>query len=263
MNRILGWFAVSAAAALAAIGAAAPAQATPGPLPVVSECNKGWYVNGDEAALLPKQVPAGFVFDGPSIVHHSTALVAIKDVPAVGFTATNVTGNAPLFKLETTEPYSTVNVLADGKAWSSKIPTGKGSQNEPVSLADLAALSPYTEKTRVFSFGVGYANDTGNKATVTAITYDTTYGLACTPPTQSPSPTPTATGSPTPTASATGTPTGAPTATGTTAAPPAAGPSLPVTGSPIRTAGIIGAGLLLIGAALYVGTRYRRHTFHS
>ncbi|GAB3358683.1 LPXTG cell wall anchor domain-containing protein [Micromonospora halotolerans] len=181
MKKVLS-AAVFALALPAALVLPSPASAQAGPVSVASECHTGWYVNPDEAALLPKQTEAGFLFDGPSLVHHATN-VALADVPdEVGFTAADVTGAKPLFKMETTAQYSTINVTADGKFWSSKIPaTDEGGQNKPVDKAgDLVGKwSGYTEATRVVSFGVGYANDTGNKATVTSITFGTKYALGC------------------------------------------------------------------------------------
>lgn len=247
---------------------AVPASAA-GPVPVVSTCHEGWYVNADEAALLPKQVQEGFLFDGPGLVHHATTPVALADVPAVGFTATSVTGAKPLFKMETTAPYSTVNVLPDGTAWSSKIDVAAdGGQNKPVTLEALGALTPYTDGTRVVTFGVGYGNDTGNKATVTSIKFGTTYELTCTPtqsPSASPSPTKTVTATPsaTPTKSATATPTPsrttqAPAGTVTTTAVAGNTGGLPVTGSKSSVLFLGGAAAVLIGAAGLLWARRNR-----
>lgn len=249
MKRVLSW-ATMFVALFAIVGMSAPAQAAP----VVSDCLAGWYVNDDEGDLLPTQVETGLLFDGPSVVHHATAPVALKDVEEASLKAVDVTGSAPLVKLETSKPYSTVNVLPGGLSWSSRIPAAEeGGQDKPVSLAALGELAPYTAETRVATFGAGYGNDSGNKAMVTEITYGKAYPLACTKPTSSPSPTvkPSATASPTTSASA-----GPAKPSASTSA--AAGVSLPVTGSPTGTiAGLAGA-LLVAGAVLIVWTRKRR-----
>lgn len=253
MKRFLSW-ATMFVALFAIVGMSAPAQAAP----VVSDCLTGWYVNDDEGDLLPTQVETGLLFDGPSVVHHATKPVALKDVEEASLKATDVTGSAPLVKLETSKPYSTVNVLPSGLSWSSKIPAGsEGGQDKPVRLAALGELAPYGAETRVATFGAGYGNDSGNKATVTEITYGEAHRLACTKPTSSPSPTvkPSATASPTasPTTSASAAPVKPSASTSA-----AAGVSLPVTGSPIGTlAGLAGA-LLVGGAALLIWTRKRR-----
>jgi LPXTG-motif cell wall-anchored protein len=154
-------------------------------IPVSSKCHVGWYVNADEGDLLPEQVETGFLFDGPSLVHHATKeLYLLKDTPTNGsFVAEVQVGVRPLFKMETTAPYSTINKTTAGKFWSSKILTGPGSQALPVAtIAELAAIAPYTEATKVYSFGVGYAKDIGNKAVVSSIKFGTTeYILACKP----------------------------------------------------------------------------------
>ena len=167
---------------------ATPAEAS---VPLDSKCSTGWYVNDDEASLMPDQTEDGLVFDGPSLIHHATDY-SLGSAPNNGsFTSKNVTGVKPLFKMETSAPYSTVNKTSDGKFWSSKVPAGTdGAQDNPVSsLADLVGKWNYTSSTRVSTFGVGYANDTGNKATVTSITFGSkTYDMTC-----KPKPTPTAT----------------------------------------------------------------------
>jgi hypothetical protein len=105
-----------------------------GPNPVVSKCNQGWYTNEDEKALLPTQVPTGFLFDGPSLVHRALAAPAtLATAPLNGaFVAEVSVGVAPLFKMETLAPYSTINKTAAGKYWSSKIASGAGSQAMPL-----------------------------------------------------------------------------------------------------------------------------------
>ena len=193
-------------------------------------CNADWYVNPDEAALKPKQLPQGMLFDGPSLIHHKPAATyTLKNVPANGAFAAHVyAGARPLFKMETSNPYSTINKSATGKWWSSKIAASEpGGQSNPVdSPADLIGKFTYTESTTVVSFGVGYGNDTGNKALVRVVKFGgQVYRLACRPqhhPT--PTPTPTDTGTPSPTPSPTeSTPGEAP-------APTPVNSDLPVTG---------------------------------
>jgi hypothetical protein len=192
-------------------------------------CNADWYVNPDEAALKPKQLRSGLLFDGPSLIHHKPAAAyTLKSVPTNGaFAARVYAGARPLFKMETSNPYSTVNKSAAGKWWSSKIPASEpGGQSNPVdSPADLIGKFTYTEATTVASFGVGYGNDTGNKALVSEVSFGgQVYRLACHP--RHPKPTPT------PSTSDTGTPTPTPTTStpGEAPAPTPVNSDLPVTG---------------------------------
>lgn len=227
--------------------------------PVVSQCNSGWYVNSDEEAMLPKQVPDGFLFDGPSLVHRALgAPVPLASASGNGAFVANVSvGVPPLFKMETLAPYSTVNKTSAGTYWSSKIASGPGSQGSPVaSLAALAALAPYNAASVVYSFGVGYANDTGNKAVVSSITFGAnTYSLLCPAPSASPSASASASASPSsPPVSVTPTPSG-------TVPPAGVSSSLPLTGTPIRSILVLGAILLMAGAVLYLVARHRRVEF--
>jgi hypothetical protein len=168
-------------------------------------CNRDWYVNPDEAALKPKQLRSGLLFDGPSLIHHKSPAYTLKNVPTSGaFAARVYAGARPLFKLETSVPYSTINKSATGTWWSSKIPASEpGGQSNPVdSPADLIGKFTYTEATTIASFGVGYGNDTGNKALVASVSFGgQDYRLACRPHHHEPTPTPTTsdTGTPTPT----------------------------------------------------------------
>jgi hypothetical protein len=191
-------------------------------------CNKDWYQNPDEASLKPKQLPQGMLFDGPSLIHHAPgAAYTLATVPANGGVhAKLLTGVLPLFKMETTAPYSTVNKTPAGKWWSSKVASGAGSQSEPVdSPADLVGAGTYTSATTILSFGAGYANDAGNKALVTSVRFGRhLYWLGCKPGHSTPTPTPNTsdTGTPTPTPT-TSTPGEAP-------APTPVNSDLPVTG---------------------------------
>lgn len=193
-KTLIGAAAVALGLTGAALAFTAPAQAAGGP--VVSTCNTGWYANPDETA--PAQVEGGFLFDGPVQVHRATSL-DLADVRAGTFVANRVIGAKPLFKLETTNPYTTINVTPEGKFWASAmLPENTGGQNKPVDkVADLVGLDTkpgkpkLTSDTKVTTFGVGYGNDTGNKALVTSITFHgTTYDLSCKPASESPSPSP-------------------------------------------------------------------------
>lgn len=256
---LFGGLAVGASIALATITlTAVPASATESNLPVKRGCNAGWYVNADEGKLMPTQTPGGLLFSGPSIVHHAVTPASLASVPTNGAFTTwgPVTGAMPLFKMETTGSYSTINKTAAGKFWSSKIASGAGSQSSPVdSPADLIGKwSGYTADTKVFSFGVGYANDEGNRALVTSVTFGgTKYDLRCHH--ESPSPTHTASPTVAPT-----TPGGQPTTPGAT---PTSAAGLPVTGPP--TGGIIaaGVGIVAIGALAIILSRRRRARFQA
>jgi hypothetical protein len=186
--RILAGVAVAGALLIPAAPASA---ATPdGAHPVTTTCAplRAFYGNPDEKALVDnvKSGPFGFTFTGPSLVHHAMALTSLADTPKhAELSQSGTVGNPALFKLETTAPYSTVNLNTygpnAGKWWSSKIPTGPGSQNDPVTgPADLAVLAPYTADTRVFSWGFGYANDTGNVTQIKSVTWmGVTTSLMC------------------------------------------------------------------------------------
>jgi hypothetical protein len=258
MRKMIGWLALVIGVALFALAglSASPAAATTAPHPLESGCHQGWYVNPDEEHLLPEQTEAGFLFDGPSLIHRAITQVKLADAKGASLTADVATGVAPLFKFETLNPYSTINVRADGKVWSSKIPSGPGSQDDPLNSVTLfPGISPYTNDTVIYSIGAGYANDTGNKATVTSITYGpTTYDLSCEiEESPSPSPSASASASPSPSAS-TSSPAG--TTAPSTSAPAA---ELPVTGSrpPIVLLVALGVLIAAAGTALVVMTRHR------
>jgi len=279
-------------ALIGSLALASSAQAT-GNIPVKSACFTDWYVNPDEGALAPSQLAQGFLFDGPSLVHHATSL-DLADLTAGSFaTVGSVTGVRPLFKVETGAPYSTVNITAAGKFWSSRIVAGDGSQSAPVSsAAELIGKWNYTAATKVNSFGVGYANDTGNRAVVGAITFKgSTYFLNCKPvaphptkpPVTRPIPHPTNThpGVTQPPGKPVGTrpPTVAPSTSPTPIRPstrPATSPSsttgagiigastdLPLTGSSVPVALIVGGGIaaLILGAGVFAVARRRKVDF--
>jgi LPXTG-motif cell wall-anchored protein len=232
------------------IALAAPAAATDDTIPVKSDCNSGWYVNADEGDLLPEQVEGGFLFDGPSLVHHAMEPTKLTDLPKHALLdAEVIEGVAPPVKFETTKPNSTININYAGLYWSSEIaPSDPGGQSHPVAEpGDLEALAPYTADTRVVTFGFGYGTDTGNKALVKSITFaGKTYDLTCKPSNESPSP-------------SASTPAGG--AGGATTPPAGEGEPLPVTGSSVATGAGIGAALLAAGAVLFVLFRRRKVRF--
>ena len=179
--------AITAALGLAFLAVPAAASAHTGASTAHrATCNADWYQNPDETALKPKQLRDGMLFDGPSLAHHKTDVTLATAPPLVGLAAQVQAGVAPPLKLETS-PYSTINKTTGGW-WSSKIAaTGEGGQNHPVaSLHDLVGLWQYTADTQIVSFGIGYANDTGNRALVTAVIFGRRYSLACAPVWQPP-----------------------------------------------------------------------------
>lgn len=258
MHRTSRALAALAVAALATLTVAQPASATNEPIPVESDCLTGWYVNHDEGDLLPEQVEAGLLFDGPSLVHYPTSYT-IATMPTDGaFVADVQQGVAPLFKVETA-PYSTINKTAAGKYWSSKIPAGDpGGQSNPVDTPqDLIGKWNYTAETAVFSFGVGYANDAGGRAVVSSITWsNATYDLTCKPAAE-PTPVPAATTTAQPTVTATEAPTASPTVDPT--ATPSLPTMLPVTGgSVVPKLIVLGAVLVALGVLAVAAVRSSR-----
>jgi hypothetical protein len=238
----------------------------------------GWYVNPDEAALAPQQKPDGFLFDGPSLVHRELASgIDLADVHAGSFSASLKSGVLPLFKMETTAPYTTINQTPDGKFWATAmLADDPGGMNHPVAhVTDLIGLitkpgkRPLTSATKVTTFGVGYASDTGNIALVKSITFHgVTYPLFCQPPLSTVKPTgvtgpkgrPTAT--PTATnAKPTLTPSSSPTAAGHAGGFSPRGPSLPVTGSPVGLLAGAAALAIVSGVVLFFVARRRKVGF--
>jgi hypothetical protein len=247
------FFSAALVGVIAASGAAAKATDE---TPVVS-CPgvSGWRVNADdELGLKPLLDSDGAQFtlahnNGKGLLKRDIADVKIAELPALTFEVTVHTGVAPLIKAETKLPYSTINFMADGKLWSSKIAAGPGSQDAPVAdRGTLTALAPYTENTRVVTVGFGYANDTGNEATVKSFTYgETKYSLQCKAPEETPTANPT-----------TAPPTDEPTDEPTGGPGPGARPTLPKTGP--SGALFLGVGLIAVagGSILYVVARPKR-----
>lgn len=227
-----------------------------------------WYGHDDEATLFAnvKSTEAGLEFDGPSLVHRDIESTKLADLAKhAELTATVATGVAPLVKFRTANPFSTLNIDADGKWWSSKInPSDPGGISSPVAgPADLVGKeltkTPgvfYTEATTAEDIQIGYANDAGNKATVAKLVHQgITYAFACPEPEATASPTAKPTLSPLPKPSATK----GPVRTGTPKATPS---MLPLTGEgggtnwPLRI-GAAGAAIILAGGVLLYVTRRR------
>lgn len=248
----------------------------PGAINVGSPCDGGWYVNADEAALLPQKQPTGFLFDGPSLVHHHTYF-KLSQAPGDGsFVADVLVGVAPLFKLETANVdgsaggYSTINKTAAGKYWSSKIAAGDpGGISNPVdTLADLID-KPWTKTPDpndkyigdliVYSFGVGYANDAGNSALVKSVKWaGVTYNLGCSAsPSPSPSVSPSVSVSPSPSVKLSRRPSATKVATVTNS------DQLPTTGAPTYLVAGLGAAAVAAGVVGLVASRRRRERFEA
>lgn len=201
MRKVGSLLVASALGLIGAFALASPASAATKtePIPVVSLCNEGWFVNHDEGKNLPEQVEEGILLDGPKLFKRSVN-VLLKDAPNNGGFSANVTmGVAPLFKMETDAPYSTINKTAAGKYWSSKINEADlGGQSNPVdTLQDLldkpltkvaGEVKPkYLATTKIYTIGVGYANDMGSKAVVKSVKFGRGYwDLRCAPVTATP-----------------------------------------------------------------------------
>lgn len=226
-----------------------PAQATVSDNP----CGvQGFYVNPDEKAYEPARTESGFLFEGKDLIHHATAPLDFPDVKpnTLSFVAT-VSGKVQ-GKMETSNPYSTINQNPDGKFWSTAMTYDQeGGQGKPVdNVSDLLGkdVKPgkvkFGETSKVVSFGVGYSVAEG-ETTVTSITFHgTKYDLTCkTEATTPPSASPTA-------------------AQPTTSAPAIGrGPTLPVTGASIGLTVGIGGTLLVLGGGAYLVARRRRVKF--
>lgn len=237
----------------------------------------GWYVNQDENGdgnpaadtvdLRPAQKPFGLEFNGPSLIHHATTSntgIKLADVTAGSFSADLKTGVLPLFKMETANPYSTINLTGAGKYWSSRIaPSDLGGQSNPVNSAgDLVGKWNYTTTTVVSTFGVGYAKDTGNAALVKSITFaGRTYSLTCAPPLQTTSPGPIKKPIPTKSTARPSSSPSSPVAVPTAVPPQPPSASLPVTGAPVALLVMGAVAVAAIGAGLLIVARRRKVEF--
>lgn len=282
-----------------AVGAllATPAFATETGVPLVGTCLKGFYVNPDEALLLPEQKPNGLLFEGKDLIHHATGPIDFADFDKTDKSFTATKPGKVVFKAETSGPYSNLVINADGKLWSTAfLPEAVGGQNQPVAKAvDLIGKpasmkpgkTPYTAESRVVTFGVGYWVEAGDTVVTSISFHGRTYDLDCKPrpepsktsaspkPTVTPSATASATVKPTPSGTATVKPTvtvsPSPTVTtspttgvggvGTEGGSTGGGTKLPVTGPSMGVA--IGAGVVLLAAGVtaVVLVRRRRTSF--
>jgi LPXTG-motif cell wall-anchored protein len=180
--------AAGVAVALVALSQSASANGHPKWRPTIEKCNPGWYVNPDEQNLRPQQTRYGLLFDGPSLIHHTPPTpLKLSDLKPGSFDVHVFHGVAPLFKVETDTPYSTLNYVGDGTSnlwWSSKIAAGQdGGQGKPQEPSWFVGQWNYTAATTILSYGVGYAKDAGNKALVKSVTFaGVTDKLSCAPP---------------------------------------------------------------------------------
>lgn len=152
-------------------------------------CRTGWYVNPDETADSPEQVPQGFRFEGKDLIHHATTPIDLPDIKShTGSFEATVAGKV-VFKMETSNPYSTIIQNADGKFWSTAMTYDQeGGQGHPVeNVSDLIGKptkpgkAQFGEASKVVTFGVGYWVEEGSTI-VTSITFHgTKYELSCTP----------------------------------------------------------------------------------
>ena len=204
-RKILALVAGVLAALTGALVLAGPAQAeiiwntvTPnGPSFTTCPNLKGWYANEDEQGDLPQATVAGLKFEGKDLIHHTTNLDFTDfDKTNKSFEAT--TAGKVVFKAETSGPYSTIVINADGKLWSTAFkPEAVGGQNNPVAKAeDLIAKPdsmkpgklPYTAASRIVSFGVGYWVEAGSTVVSSISFHGHKYDLSCKcPPSTSPS----------------------------------------------------------------------------
>jgi hypothetical protein len=267
---------LGAVVGLLSLATIAPALATDnGTITPVNSCLnaneiKKWYGHDDEAALFAKvtSTPEGLKFDGASLAHRDLdPSLKLADAPkhALLTTVGTVTGVPPLVKFRTDAPFSTLNIDADGKWWSSKInPSDPGGISNPVAGPEefvdlpLTKVAPvegvqvkYTEGTTIEDIQIGYATDTGNVATVKSLVYATkVYAFACPKLVASPGPVNSGSASPKP----------KPSVIKTSKSP---APELALTGESGGTnwpavIGGVGAAIIAAGAALYYVTRPRR-----
>lgn len=251
------------AAALVAGGLLVPAAAYATDTPATCTVPDGWYANPDEQDRIPTPTVGGLKFEGNDLIHHAAA-GTVEDLTHGTFTAAPAPDQDSFFSVEVAGDdggYGTLRWNTTTSKWN--LTTG-GQFYENTDPAALADMPPAKRSHHVVSFGVGYtANPPGAVATVVStVTYGgTSYNLKCSPPvvvTTSASASHTA--SPSASASHTAKPSASATKTSSTAAA-VAGPSLPVTGSPVGLVVGTGAALMLVGAALMLVTRRRKARF--
>jgi hypothetical protein len=249
------FFSAALVGVIAASGAAAKATTETENVPKECPTVTGWFVQGDETAWKDNVTPTadGFVFDGPSLIHHTFPDTKLADLPKHGDVVTeDVTGAEPLLKVRTKAPFSTINFGLLG-LWSSKINIGDtGGQDHPVAkpkdfigLTLKDGVTKYTADTEVDDIQIGYASDTGNEATVTSLVYaGDTFNFKCGKVQETPTATPPAT---------------KPATHAPTTPPAIATPeTLPKTGP--NGVMLLGIGLIVIagGSILYVVARPKR-----
>lgn len=242
-----------------------PVQATPSN---DNPCGvEGWYVNPDEAAYTPERTYEGFVFKGKDLIHHEVdTLLDFPDVKTDTLSFEATTAGKVQGKMETMNPYSTINQTPSGKFWSTAMSYDQeGGQGKPVdNVSDLLGKPvkpgkvPFGETSKVTTFGVGYITEDG-ETTVTSITFHgKKYDFTCekTPVTTPPVVNPT-TPAATPPAENPG--------TGAGSSPTPVPVTLPVTGDKGLPVVLVGGGLLLAGlvvvVALRIYIRYRKPRF--
>lgn len=268
---VAGFFSAALIGAIALGNGTAKATEDNGTVNPIFDCTnaneiKKWYGHDDEATLFANvtSTEKGLHFNGPSLAHRDITDTKLEDLAKhAELTTVDVTGVAPLVKFRTDAPFSTLNIDAAGKWWSSKIdPASPGGISNPVTgPADLVGLTlnknggtaKYDENTVAADIQIGYANDAGNSATVTKLVHQgVTYSFTCPEPDEEPTANPTS-------PAATKPPTTRPTK-------PAARPTqseLPLTGEgggknwPVTIA-VSGGGIVTVGALLIWAASRRR-----
>lgn len=231
---------------------------------IKSDCSaSAFYVNTeDEVDRLPGDTEDGLVFDGSDLIHHETD-VALADLNHGTFTASPAPDQNSFFSVEISDPdgaYGTLRWNMDTSMWDLTTNLDQFHKANPADYIGVdTKWGKITDKTRVFSFGVGYtANPPGTvKTTVSKITFGgKDYDLTCKPPVVTPS-----SSSPAPTKKPTKKPGSG---VHTTPNPPQNGPSsetgaLAVTGSSTGPMVAIG-GVVILGGGLAIWASRRRKT---
>ncbi len=194
MKRITTALTGAAVAGLATLFAATPAQATE-PIPVVSDCLQGWYVNPDEGDRLPESTEDGLVFEPADLVHHQTDIL-LKDLEPGSYVADPAPDQPSFFSVEVRDDRDNYGTLRwNGTVWSITIGPGGSATNGTFTDADPVLLLTAkrskwgsdvfnTDATHVVSFGVGYTQTPPGTVltTVTEVTFaGQTYDLTCQP----------------------------------------------------------------------------------
>lgn len=275
MNRTLSRLALGATSiAVAALAVAIPGTAqatTPGPSFQTCKNLAGWYANPDEQSDLPTPTVDGLKFEGKDLIHHATDPLDFTDFDKTGKSFEATAAGKVVFKAETSGPYSTIVINADGKIWSTAFKyEAVGGQGNPVAKAeDLIGKPdsmkpgkvPYTAASRIVTFGVGYRVEEDSTVVSSISFHGTKYPLICKTATAGPTATPTKTPiKPTPSKAATSRP--ATTPAGAIGGGDGAG-GLPVTGVNVPMIAGGGALILLSGGALLFLVRRRKVDFSA